>query len=391
MPLINIDTAVEADVSGLTIRTESFDNGKGDSEQGTETFSPTLVQVAGLVPLVPCSPEDCRDGCVAFSRSDEIVELACDSANPRRGYIFMQNCSNTPFGGCYENPVFGNLINCVGQNYASYENDMNQFIVTFNEFVESTIAWTLQKNIRGTWTDLYGLQEGDLGTYNAPGYLADHLNYTGVIVNWGKVLEGYNSGCYRVKVVETVTRDTPIGTRPIPYCLVSEPFNLMAWNCDRANGTVKFETNTTGKIGDKRVDYLLHDLSGSYFYDSIRVWGFFGKEKIGEYKTINLEWGNPNPGKIEKVRDEAIQSFEFMMRQDTVGWVHQRLMVYGFMADQILVSDYNINNTDYDIKRFPVIRDSGYEPTYFVASGKRIAGVKVDFKRAVQNVIKTNC
>jgi len=54
-------------------------------------------------------------------------------------------------------------------------------------------------------------------------------------------------------------------------------------------------------------------------------------------------------------------------------------------------SDYNINNSDYNIKRKSLIRASSFEPVYFDDKWRRMAKVEVDFKRGVQSVIKSIC
>jgi hypothetical protein len=56
-----------------------------------------------------------------------------------------------------------------------------------------------------------------------------------------------------------------------------------------------------------------------------------------------------------------------------------------------MVSDYNINNSDYNIKRKSVVKDGAYEPQYKDKMWRRLATVEVDFKEGIQTVIKTNC
>jgi hypothetical protein len=174
------------------------------------------------------------------------------------------------------------------------------------------------------------------------------------------------------------------------YCMVSEPFKLKTWVCERAAETVKFETYSSGKVGDVIQDYVIHDLCGMNWYDSIRVKGFFGHEKVPEYRSVQLKWGSPKHGKIVPVRDEAVQTYLF--RSDLMPkYVHDRLKVYGLMANEVLVSDYNLLNADFNVKRLGVVKDSGYEPNYHHKEGSRLSDVEVSFKRSVQGVIKSNC
>lgn len=327
-----------------------------------------------------------------FNNRDDVVVIGQQSKKKNGqqliGLSSLEDCGEVecrqliqPCGYC--NVVFGNIISGEPVMIPTYENDFNSFLINFQALLNASVIIRLQKLVGSTWTNQDILNNNDYGTYYNLGSIAGHNTYTGYLLNWALVLDSFGVGIYRV--LFTLSQSGSVSN------LCSEQFNLLAWDCMRANGTVKIETNITGKIGDKKIDYLLHDFSGFYWYDSIRINGFFGYEKVSEYKTVNLEWGNPYHGKIQKVRDEAIQSYELKIRQDTIQPVHHGIMIIAMMADELMISDYNINNSDYNFKRFKVVGASGYEPTYFNDKGRRIAGVKVTFKRAVQSVIKTNC
>lgn len=348
MPLITIASPVAVDLRGKTITLQTFQKENAVIIIGTPTKNLFVTQLAGMTPFKLCTPTECR--------------------------VWNPVC-------CYRNPVFGNIVAGKAVTTPTYENDFSSFIVSYKALGTASINFELQQLVGSTWTDVQLLNTNDYGTYYAQGTIAGHISYTGYKLNWGAVLNDYGVGIYRVKL-SAVFAGTWV-------YMCSEEFDLMAWNCDRANGTVKFETYITGKIGDKRIDYLLHDFSGFTWYDSIRVRGYFGYEKVTEYRRVNLEWGNPYHGKIQKVRDEAVQSFEFNMRQDTPKYIHDGLMIYGMMADNLFVSDYNLLNADYNIKQLGIVADSNYEPTYY--NYRRTAMVKLNFKRAVQSVIKTNC
>lgn len=348
------------------------------------------------MPLIPTNPQAVTDllgmtpAPPTFSNHDDVVVIGTQSKKINVGIIagLMQfnNCTddecrslNDPC--CYRNPVFG--VDDSSITYPTYENDFSSFLLAYYTLLSPSITITLQKLSGSTWGNVATLNSGALGLNYAYGSISGHSNYVGYALNWGLVFVNYGAGIYRIKII-TINSG-------VTSCLASEEYKLLEFDCERAQGTVKFETTTNGKIGDKRIDYLLHDFTDMAWYDSLRVNGFFGYEKVSEYRTVNLEWGNPNHGKIQKVRDESVSSFEFLMRQDTPQYVHTRLMVYGMMADTLQVSDYNINNSDWDIKRMFVVRDSSYEPTYYNDRNRRIAGVKMTFKKGVQSSIKTNC
>jgi hypothetical protein len=58
------------------------------------------------------------------------------------------------------------------------------------------------------------------------------------------------------------------------------------------------------------------------------------------------------------------------------------------MADSLYVSDYNLNNSDYAIKKKSVVKSAGYEPKYY--PGTRLSSVKSEFKEGIQGVIKSS-
>jgi len=328
-------------------------SGKGGSSTppngGVGRIDP--IQVIGLVPMNDCTAEECR--------SD--WELCC-----------------------YVNTVFGYDVEGEAIPGANYENDVNSFLASFPLSVpnpSATITWTLEKCTGvSTWTSVATLNNNTLGTYSALNTITGHLMYSGFQINWGKVLDAHGVGRYRIKAVSSY------GAIP-SACLVSEPFQLLAWDCDRAHGTVKFEAWMTGKIGDVNNDGKIFDLCGMNWYDSIRLPGFFGYEKTSEYLEVIQEY---QTGLIARIHDEAVQSFEFIsgMCPKTL---HDRLKVYGLMADTLKVSDYNRNNSDYNIIQKLVVKDGSYDPEYFDKQRRRLSRVKVQFKEGIQNVIKSNC
>lgn len=316
---------------------------------------PTIypLQLIGFVPLSACDLEECR----------------------------VYN------GSCYFNPVFGQL----NTSNSTYENDLNTFYIS--DSMRRYTFWYIQKlnTVSREWEDLarvgssllaYAIDD-DYGTYYNYGNWSAFPNYQGYRINWGHVLTKSGPGRYRIRLETPSVLDTK--PQPFPYCLVSEGFDLMAWDCNRAHGTAKFESYMSGRIGSITTDGFVFDLCNISLFDSIRQKGFFGKEKT-TYDEILLEY---QTGKIDRVRDEAIQEFEWNSKP-MPHWLHERFKAYGMMADELYVSDYNKNNSDYNIKRKPIVKSGGYEPTYYLHS--RLLNVKTKFKEGIQGVIKsTSC
>jgi hypothetical protein len=217
------------------------------------------------------------------------------------------------------------------------------------------------------------------GTNIAFGQYASCPSYRGYIVNWGKVLNLHGEGLYYVQVTGSFG-----GTE---YCLQSPAFNLRAFACKWADGTVKFDMKATGQIGAVYPQGYIHSLCGFDFIDSIRLPGMFGQEIVKEYLEVYNEYQN---GLQSQVRNEAVQGYKFYSKL----WLkeyHDRLKVYGLMADVLKVSDYNYANSDYSISQLRVKRAGNYEPQYYEKNRVRMQKVTVEFESGVQNIIKSLC
>lgn len=332
------------------------------------------VQVAGLVPFV-CETQDSR--LPAFSKCD---------------------CREWTNDDCYINPVFASTTDT-----NIYKNDHNMFLLEypfiwnfqFTNVVIPNAIMTLERWNGTIWQTL----NADLTT-NAIGVPYPFLskcipNWKGFEVDWRKVLITYGQGLYRIRNASILFGNTSY--------LVTEPFCLREWSCNStsnsAHGTVRWETKMAGGslgsiIDDKKMfNFCCSANTANTPYsknpivtwnDSIRVYGFFGKEKT-EYERQNIEYNN---GEVKQVRNEAIQKFEYESALQPK-WVHDRLKAYAFMADELYVSDYNWNNSDYDINKKRVVCDGSYEPEYH--RDTRYSWVKVQFKEGFQNVVRDKC
>lgn len=324
------------------------------------------VQVAGLIPLFSCDSRECRE--------------ICDDG--------------------WKNKVFGELLGPSYQTNQTYENDWNGFLVDVSIYKANsgvTVTMKLEKFYQGQWRSnpfAPDLTNNNYGVFYGLGSITTHPTYAGYDINWGAVLAAFGAGCYRFKVTTSFT--TLQGETVTIYrgCLQSPVFELFAWDCMRAHGTVKAETWNTGLIGDPYTDYKQHDLCGILKYDSIRMPGFFGYEKSPTYLKNNLKWGTPNAGKIEKVSDEQTQRWELLTGY-LPEYIHSRFATFAMMSDRLFLSDYNRNNSSYFYKRRNVVYDSGYEPEYIDKEAywqrRNKSKVQVFFNRGVQSVTKSLC
>ena len=316
----------------------------------------TPVQVVGLAPLYSCTPE-CRDD---FLPDDD------------------------------KNYVFGNVVGRTPVSTPTYENDFNTWLLKLPiNGVLNTCDIILQKVVDDVWTTQTNLVNNNLGINYPISSITGFGTCRGYALNWGEVLEQYGAGIYRVKFSVAIRngKGQTIGS----FCFVSDCFHLRQFTCELAHGTFKVEKWITGKVGDPYEDNLLHDLCGINWYDSYRYNGFFGMSKIPNYEEIRYEYGQPSPGKQQSGRDEAFQRFE-MEFNPVKKPILDRFSIFAMIGiGDLRVSDYNINNSDYRIKRVLFVKDSNWEPEWLDEKWVRKGKVIAFFKRGVQNIIATIC
>lgn len=339
-----------------------------------------IPQVVGLVPVFPCNDIECR--------LDKF--LANDIFNDEQFTL----------------PVFAQVS---GSDL--YFNDQNSWLFELPLSGTQTIDFFLDKLIGNVWVNQTSLINNNFGIfYSLPKncsvgqlnctVLCPTKNWTGYLLYWQNVLNAFGEGVYRFRVNYTVyTRS---------FCFASPPFCLKEFDCFLANRTTKFESyyfgGRFGSVNKKYCGGKFWDFccvgrtdnpstSPINWYDSIRIYGFLGREDK-EYERVQIKY---QTGVVNKIRDEAIRKFKWKnfgnfssnMGTGLPFWFHDRFSVYGLMSPKLLVSDYNLNNSQYELKRYCVIADSNYTPEYKGFS--RYSSVELQFKSQNQYLIKTNC
>jgi hypothetical protein len=71
-------------------------------------------------------------------------------------------------------------------------------------------------------------------------------------------------------------------------------------------------------------------------------------------------------------------------------WFVQRLMMYAFSAQQLWVSDYNLNNENYNIQEMGIICNGGLDPHHYNSSRYPMI-VDMDFQDATQSLYRDDC
>jgi len=281
--------------------------------------------------------------------------------------------------------VFGDTT--VTETKSTYENDITNFTCDFQIYTANPSTVVVIRLYQCTttfpadqsWSIVASMTGSTYGTEIAFTTYTNCPSYRGYIINWGKVLNVHGAGVYKIQFSYSFA-----GTE---YCTDSPSFNLRAFDCKWADQTVKFDAKLTGQIGALRPQGYVTSLCGFDFVDSIRLPGYFGREIISEYLQVYNEWQN---GTQTQVRNEAIQTFQFFSKLWPKEY-HDRLKVYGMMADVLKVSDYNYSNSDWNISQLRIKPNGNYAPEYYDKNRLRRAKVTVDFKAGVQNIIKSLC
>ena len=327
-------------------------------------------------PITPTRP---RDGSMSSSGTTPVINrgpVQVIGLSPLTDCLVSQ-CKYWDADCCYKIPVFAETG--TGDIYDSTKNDQSSFLVSLPSYVTGgtqTVNIYLQKLSGSTWNTVASLSNNTYGTYYN-WYSLPIYYYKGYAIEWRKVLDLQGEGCYRIYMSYVASGREG--------CLTSETFQLLTFTCKKAHGTVRVDAKLfDGSIASIDNDGYRYDLTGILWNDSIRFPALFGYENSDEEKRM-LELTD---GKMVKMRDELIQKFELNTGL-LPKWFHDRFKAYGTMADELRITDYNWNNSDYTIVRKLIVREGGYSPAY--KRGSRLTSAKVIFKEGYQNVSRSLC
>lgn len=359
---------------------------------GNSNRPPTFGVQGGTVPIY--TPQGAARPVLTATQIAGLVPLVCIDQDPRLPAFSKCDCREWTNDDCYINPVFATLTGT-----DPLKNDHNMFLLEYPfayayQWNNPALSiFSIEEWNGSQWITTTTLTSNVYGTYYNFGSLCIK-NWKGFNIDWQLILQRFGEGLYRFRA--TSITNTKAGTTS----LVSEPFCLKEWSCAGTDVTVRWETTISGGrlgsiVDDQRVFEfccvspvpgadVAPQLLAVTWKDQIRVYAFFGRETT-EYERVNIEYAN---GEVIKVRDEAIQKFEYESALQPK-WVHDRLKAYGMMADQLYITDYNWNNSDYEIDKKRVVCDGSYEPQY--NKNTRYSNVKVQFKEGFQNVIRDKC
>lgn len=263
-------------------------------------------------------------------------------------------------------PVFGDLFSDDLQN-----NDFSSVLAL--QFPGRTVEYFL---LNENCEEIAQLNDSTYGTYYPPfvsfpiasGYTFLQSRYVGYKLEWQKVLNLHGVGTYKIKQKTT-----------FPDLTVEEEcsclFELLQYSNSFANETVRIETTQNGYIIGEGLDY-----TNINWTEQIRIPGFFGN------KQRRLEQDNylDKNRRTTQIQDSLIHEFtlEPYFWPDCLRDEIDSIL----LANQILISDYNLSNTD-DLKNISVIPTS-IETEYFGKSNKAADEIKFEERR--KNRVKRN-
>ncbi len=239
--------------------------------------------------------------------------------------------------------------------------------------------------------DMTGISQSDYGRYFAFGTNPDFSGaafeddngqkYTGLFLEWRKVLAAFGIGTYRMKTVKvdvfgniTSTYDERI-------------FCLRAYNCNLANRTIKIETLNEGMRGSFTNRMVQIDYAGGW-RGEIRLKGVMKYTGSGYVKEFN-QYNDTKFNAFKPTINEQLPKFTLSIRP-IPGWMDWILSTDVLQADEIKVTDFNTNNRHTNsFVRVPVMNDGDYTPRDNELRNP-LSDVDIKFAYGLNNLRKRN-
>ena len=245
-----------------------------------------------------------------------------------------------------------------------WKNDKSEFLFKRLVAADSVLIELYKDGIK-----VDDLNNNTYGTFfnGFPSGSSEQQLYVGYLIDWKLVQAAFGFGSYEIKAQLNI-----IG---VASEFVSRTFNLCQYSDILAHQTVRIETTQNGYIIGQGLDY-----TNVNWKEQIRIPGFFGN------KQRRLEQDNylDKNRRTTQIQDSLIHEFTL----EPYFWPHclRDEIDSILLANEILISDYNLSNTD-DLKNISVIPTS-IETEYFGKSNKAADEIKFEERR--KNRVKRN-
>lgn len=290
--------------------------------------------------------------------SSEIMTLTFKSGDDGVPVFLFQECIGSV-------PVFGDLLNIT---LDSDKTDLSAFIAL--EVQATSVVFEL---LDGACNVIAVLDDNTYGVFFpkgfAPGNDFFQQQYIGFRVQWRKVLDLQGPGLYQIRV--TTNWKEIVKTEIVNSCL----FDLCQFTDERADETVRIETIQNGKIIGEGLDFI-----GLNWRQQYRIRGFFGHKQRSIVQDSYL-----NKSRTEKqIQDTLIH--DYMLEPYLLNTCLRFLIDQIMLANDVIISDYNLDNTD-NLKKISCVPVS-VETEYFNKTPNAADVFK--FKERNQDRVKRN-
>lgn len=306
-----------------------------------------------------------------------ILQLIED--NPDKTPVIVPKAETSVEDCCFQLPLFGDIADT-----DKFKNDRTGYLKRYGKSV-TAVTFTLQKCINDTFVDAVDLVDNTYGTFHTFGFFESQgFKYIGIYMDWRQVLidpdtndPPLGKGTYRILTKETnILASLPVQNQ------CSFEYDLNAFTADAANETVRFDTTTSGILGDPNDQKSTFAFPVNWL-DGIRLPGRFGNNN-GTYEQRFTVYNNRR-----KIRLQDDLARKYLWQSDRIrAFAHDYMQINILMATIVLATDYNTNNAN-EIAEFQVIKEGEYNPNWDANS--KLASVEVEFVDAYDNIRGRYC
>lgn len=256
-----------------------------------------------------------------------------------------------------------------------HKNDINSFLFWFNQNSTPT-AKVYLVDVKDNANEIDLTSNTDYGTPYNYGFEINEVQekLVGYQIEWKKVIDTLGGGQYYIKCEITDLFGITASTYSDVYC-------MKQYTIERANKTVKIEYYIKGILGDSNFDEKRRNYGTLNWYNSHRFDGFFMYEN-SEYVEEYVQYEN---GQFDPVKLEQTPAYLLNLRP-IAKFKHDVLRNDVYMANEILVTDYNVSNIEPYVQK-KVKFTGAYDPNFYPMKSK-LSSVTIKCTQEYNNLKK---
>lgn len=192
----------------------------------------------------------------------------------------------------------------------------------------------------------YELIDSTYGQFFDFGYFKTNLDLKGYMIEWRKVLTELGRGSYKIIKRQVIAN--------VSVTVESIVFNLEHYGDSLANYTTRIDIVQNGYFKRDNIDF-----TGTNWKHSLRIRGFFGNREFQLEEDILV---NRN---FERKQISISQTNEYKFQTNLIPYcITNEIVDFFLFANDIYITDYNLNNHSYFYKKFPVKYGSNENTEY---------------------------